>query len=198
MALMVKKHQRLSIYVLNSKKSGFTLFEVLIVIAIIGSLMALIPKVRQRNPRYEREQFIARLNSLCQFAWQQALITHKLHAVEFDFNKHMVSVKKDIGERDTEGNPKLELVKGHRSKFTYPAHLEVKQFIIEGSDEMKGAGSGSKTSTAFFYIIPEGLTQEVTINFIDKKDSIDGKARTVGLVLNPFTAQFKVYDKFAK
>lgn len=197
MALMVQNHQRSSIYVLNSKKSGFTLLEILIAIAIIASLMTLIPYVGKK-PRYEREEFIARLNSLCQFAWQQALITHTLHAVEFDFNKHAVSVKKDIGERDAEGNPKMKPTKGPRSKFTYPAHLEVKQFIIEGSDEMKSAGSGSKTSSAFFYIIPEGLAQEVTINFIDKKDSIDGKARTVGLVLNPFTAQFKVYDKFAK
>lgn len=197
MALMVQNHQRSSIYVLNSKKSGFTLLEILIAIAIIASLMTLIPYVGKK-PRYEREEFIARLNSLCQFAWQQALITRKLHSVKFDFNKHVVTVQRDTGERDADGLPKTEPTKGPRSKFTYPAHLEIKQFFIEDSDEMKGAGSGSKTSTAFFYIIPEGLTQEVTINFIDKKDSIDGKARTVGLVLNPFTAQFKVYDKFAK
>lgn len=198
MAQMVQEHQSLSMCVLNSKKAGFTLFEILIVMAIIGLLMTLIPNLGQRKPRYEREQFIARLNSLCQFAWQQALTTHTLHAVEFDLTKHSVSVQRDTGERDADGTPKREPTKGPRSKFTYPAHLEIKQFIIEKFDEIRSAGSGSKTNTVFFYIIPEGLTQEVTINFIDKKDSIDGKARTVGLVLNPFTAQFKVYDKFAK
>lgn len=179
-----------------SKKPDFTLLEILIVVAIMGSLAILIPNLGQRKPRYEREQFIARLNSLCQFAWQQALITHKLHAIEFDLTKHSVSVQRDIGTRDEDGHPKTELTKGPRSKFTYPAHLEIKQFIIEQVDEIKRAGSGSKISTVFFYIIPEGLAQEVTINFIDKKDSIDNKARTVGLMLNPFTAQFKVYDTF--
>jgi hypothetical protein len=63
---------------------------------------------------------------------------------------------------------------------------------------MRNAGSGGKTTRIFFYVIPEGLSQEVTINFIDKKDSIDGRARMIGLVLNPFTVQFKVYDRFAK
>lgn len=164
--------------------------------AIIGSLAMLIPNLGQRKPRYEREQFIARLNSLCQFAWQQALITHKLHAVEFDLKNHAVSVQRDTGTRDEQGLPKTEPARGPRSKFDYPAHLEVKQFVIEQFDEIKGAGGGSKTTKVFFYIMPEGLAQEVTINFIDKKDSIAGKARTVGLVLNPFTVQFKVYDTF--
>jgi prepilin-type N-terminal cleavage/methylation domain-containing protein len=182
--------------VLNSKKSGFTLLEILIVIAIIASLMTLVPNLGQRKPRYEREQFIARLNALTQFAWQQALITHKLHTVEFDFTKHQVSVQRDVGERDEEGFAKTERVRGPRSAFNYPTHLEIKQFIIEGYDEMRG--TGPKKTQAFFYIIPEGLTQEVTINFIDKKDTIDGKARMVGLVLNPFTAQFKAYDTFQK
>lgn len=177
-----------------SKTTGFTLLEILIVIAIIGSMSVLIPNLGQRKPRYAREQFIARLNSLCQFAWQQALSTHKLHAVEFDLNKHHVSVQRDTGTRDEKGFPKTEQVKGPRSKFDYPANLEIKQFIIEHHDEIKRAESGSKTSQVFFYIIPEGLAQEVTINFVDKKD----KARTVGLVLNPFTAQFKKYDTFQK
>jgi hypothetical protein len=38
----------------------------------------------------------------------------------------------------------------------------------------------------------------VIINFLDTKDTKDDAPRRVGLVLNPFTAQFKIYDAFQK
>ena len=85
-------------------------------------------------------------------------------------------MQRDTGTRDEEnGFPKTEIAKGPRSKFDYPANLEIKQFILEKHDEIKGAGSEGKTNRVFFYIIPEGLAQQVTINFIDKKDTIDVK-----------------------
>jgi hypothetical protein len=42
------------------------------------------------------------------------------------------------------------------------------------------------------------MAQDVVMNFIDTKDTQDGKPLQVGLVLNPFTAQFKTYDTFQK
>ena len=53
------------------------------------------------------------------------------------------------------------------------------------------------TDNVWFFIIPDGLTQEVTINFVDYDDMLpNGDARQFGLVLNPFSAQFKLYDTF--
>jgi len=47
--------------------------------------------------------------------------------------------------------------------------------------------------------MPDGLSQDVIINFIDSQDPLpDGKMRQIGLVLNPFTVQFKEYDSFQK
>jgi hypothetical protein len=50
----------------------------------------------------------------------------------------------------------------------------------------------------WFFLVPEGLAQQVTINMIDTVDTFDDKPRHIGLVLNPFLMQFKVYDAFAK
>jgi hypothetical protein len=41
------------------------------------------------------------------------------------------------------------------------------------------------------------MVQAVTINFVDKEQIVDNKPKPVGLLLNPFTAQFKVYNAFA-
>ena len=181
-----------------AKKNGFTLIEVLLVIGLIAVLMTLIPNLTQRTPRYQREQFVTRLNALTKTAALHALATHKVCEVEFDFAKRTVQIRRDTGKLDDKGllvtapiRPALV-----NSFFSWPAQIEIKQFIVEGFDEMSRYAKG--TGAAFFYLMPEGLAQQMTINFIDKKDTIDGKVRRVGLVLNPFTMQFSEYEEFQK
>ena len=60
------------------------------------------------------------------------------------------------------------------------------------------AREGRQTTELWFFIVPEGLAQDVVINLLDMRDKDRGKAKQVGLVLNPFAAQFKSYDSFQK
>lgn len=181
-------------------RTGFTLLEILIVLALIGLLGAVIvPNLRRVTPRYERDQFIARLNALVQLGWQQAVIQHTIHQVIFNIGEKRVALSQDTGKRDATGDPVFETVKGLylSTSFELPAQFNIKQFFIEGFDEMSRF-VGRKTAELWFYIVPEGMTQDVIINLVDTKDTRNGKPRPVGLVLNPFTAQFKVYDTFQK
>ena len=70
--------------------------------------------------------------------------------------------------------------------------------MTPGITDMMAKYARSKSGSVWFYIIPEGMTQDVVLNFIDTNDAYDGHPRQVGLVLNPFTAQFKEYDEFQK
>ena len=58
---------------------------------------------------------------------------------------------------------------------------------------------GRDTGETWFYVVPDGMTQRVTINMTDGND-IDsgGRPAKIGLVLNPFNAQFAAYDTFKK
>jgi hypothetical protein len=153
----------------------------------------IIPNFAGRGPRYEREQFIARLNAITQFAWQQAIAQHKLHTVEFDFEKRRVHIEVADDVQPKKGELKKKPITDRLgTSFVWPAQLEIKQFFIEHVNEM----SGRKIKSAYFVIMPQGLTQEVIINLFDIKDTIDNRPRKVGLVLNPFSAQFSVYDTF--
>ena len=184
----------------TNKSAGFGLLEILIAIAIIGMLMTFaIPNIQKLMPRYERETFIARLNALLQLGWQNAIMSHTLHRVSFHFGKKQISLEKQTDETDKDGEPKFAPLKGQyiKNSLSIPDSIEVKQFFSEGFDEM-GRIAGGKTTEAWFYIVPAGLAQEVIINFIDKKDRIAKKPRPIGLVLNPFNAQFKTYDTFQK
>ena len=183
----------------KAKRLGFTLLELLVVLLILGILgSVIVPNLTQRTPRYEREQFIAGLNALMQSGLSQTVSTHTLHQIHVDMTKREISLRKQTDEQTKGGEPVFKPISGAYARVMQeiPEQLVFKQFSIEGINEMKSGRGGTKE--LWFFLVPEGLTQHVTINMIDTEDTLDGKPRPVGLVLNPFTAQFKVYDVFQK
>jgi prepilin-type N-terminal cleavage/methylation domain-containing protein len=187
--------------VFGTYKSGFTLIELLVAIAIVTIMMSIVvPKLWQRAPEYERKQFVGQLNALARYAWQSALTTGVTHQLLFNFEQKTIMLKKQTDTQDAAGKPVFLPVKNGAFKrtITIPSHIQVKQFLIEGSDAMK-AFVGRPTQEVWFFIIANGLSQEVTMNMVDTKDRTATKTpRSFGLVLNPFTVQFKVYDEFKK
>jgi len=181
-------------------RRGFSLLELLVVIAIIGILSAVImPNIQRSTPRYEREEFIARFNTLVQYGWQQSLITHMVHRVHVDVAKKMITLTIATDEKDKSGEPVFKPIPdaAYDTECVIPEQILIKQFFIEGFDMMTKFGR-SKSASVWFYIVPEGMVQNVVINFMDTKDVRDDQPLSVGLVINPFTAQFKTYDTFQK
>jgi len=182
------------------RNQGFTLIELMITLLIVGMLGALIvPNFRTKTPRYEREQFVARLGAQVQAAWQHALITRTVHRVVFDIKNRRVSVEYACKVRGEKEKLEFQELKNWHgvTPIQWGAQFKIKQFIIEGFDEMSRS-TDRATFEVFFYVVPDGLTQAVTINLLDTKEMSNRKPRQFGLVLNPFTARFEYHDAFQK
>lgn len=186
---------------MRGSNKGFTLLEILVVLAIIGVLMAVVvPNFRNLLPGRERKLFVAKLNGLTRIAWQRALVERKTQKISFDFDKRLIWLESATGAVK-DGTPEFAKAKGGYipTALKIPKVIDIKNFIIEGFDEIGRYGAGRKTTESWFYIIPDGMAQSVTINFLDTGNlNAAGKPRQFGLVLNPFNAQFRGYNAFQK
>ena len=185
----------------GNSKHGFTLIELMITIAVIAVLAAVvIPNLLRSQPGYERKVFIAELNGLLKYAQGNAIITYTNQQIVLDLENRKMELRAQTDKTDLKGEIIYKKVQGPYINTTVkiPENIDVKNFIIEGFDEM-GRSTTKKAGEVWFFIVPEGMAQEVTMNFVDRKDRLyNDKPRPIGLVLNPFTAQFKEYDSFQK
>lgn len=152
-------------------KSGFSLIELVLVIALIAVITGLmLPRLRKRETSLGQD-FIVRLNAFVQEGAQAALQTGRSQTITFNFASNTV-------ERSPE-----------QGRMQIPAELEFLEIIINGESQL---ATGKVTKT-FFYILPDGTAQEVRIVFIDhEQDKLLPGSGTYELVLNPFTVQFKL------
>lgn len=175
-------------------KKGIMLLEVIIAISLMALLAAVaVPNIRARFPAQITNKFVSDVSSLTSVAWQSSITTGALHRVIFDFKSRKIFIEKEKKEAVGKGLSEEEAFEpvssGYLSNIYYPKHLEVKNFYVAGKDELEG-----NVEQSWFFITPIGITQEVVINFEDSSRPGLDDPDIFGLVLNPFSAQFKKHE----
>lgn len=181
-------------------KKGFTFIEVMIVITIMAVLATVIvPNLGTKKPDREREEYASRLNGFVGTVWSRAVTTGLMHRIFLDMGKKAWYVEQEDKEHSTPLETKFipYVAQYGTSRMSWPPQYELKNFFIGTFDEL--AATGPRDFKVYFVIMPDGLSQEVTINLVDKADKSRGnRAREVSLVLNPFTAQFGLNNAFVQ
>ena len=172
----------------------------MLVIIVIGIVAGIgIPTLQQLMPGAGRREFASRFNQLVSVAWQNALQKNKVHRIWVDIEKRMMRVEVETDEITATGEPKFVPLEGVYVETTYkiPENITLKQFYVEGEEKIQQRGV--KVEAVWFYIVPDGLSQDVIINFFDtrEKDN-EGNPAKGSLVVNPFTSQTRVYGTYQK
>lgn len=181
----------------GNKQHGFSLIEIIIAIAIVGVMaMIVVPRLRFRGGN-ELDKLTDQIAALTTLGYERAVMTGKVHRVFFAFKEHpyvelqVAVAAKTLPDKAPDTELKFEKAAADYNKvsFAWDERFVVKNFYIKGFDE---AARGNLT-TAFFYIMPDGVSQEIVINILDTATQDEA-----GLVLNPFHVKFTVYDTFQK
>lgn len=172
------------------KNKAFSILELIFVVAIMGLMATIfIPNLAWYKKKELDKQFISGINYLTQLGWDRATLTNTNHRILFDFNNQTISLEKQNGENyqkldDTYFDTEVEF-----------NGIDVKNFFINGIDEMVLKGDEIKKDTIWFYIVPNGITQNVTINY---DFDFDQRTTENSLVINPFLAKFSWMPEYAK
>ncbi|OGB84073.1 hypothetical protein A3F66_06150 [candidate division TM6 bacterium RIFCSPHIGHO2_12_FULL_32_22] len=184
----------------GSHKQAFTFLEIMIGLVIIGLLASItIPNLRSLMKKDEHQIFVSNLNSLLSAALDNAVYSEKINRVIFDFINKKVSIEQQTEKKLPSGQMQFEDIDSQytQSSFDFAkADLEFINFFIDTKDEMNLSVGQAKKEKVWFYILPDGTAQPVILNIIDMSEQLSEEERKFSLVLNPFTIQFKEYEKF--
>lgn len=146
------------------KKTGFTLIELMIVLAILGLVSALVlPNFLKKSASKQRKTCIEQLNGLLHVAWQQSVTQARPYKIVFDFEKKMVTLSQGIfsdTKKEYEYKPfnMTHLI----TSIRLPDEIRIKRFIVDGFDEMSRFMGGA-TTESWFFINNRGIAQQATI-----------------------------------
>ena len=152
-----------------------------------------IPNLKPRQPSIDK--FLSDLNAFSQIAWQDTIVTGALHRVVFNFSTKRISLEKEkafaTGKQLDESQAFEPVVSAYLSNtISYSDSLAIRSFFVAGKNEMEGS------EQAWYFIGQNGISQEVMINIEDQSSANREEPDVYGLVLNPFSAQFKKYETY--
>jgi len=180
------QHHKVNGLMFGTSRSGFSFIEIIIVLLIIGILIqGGVPRFMTKSAA-PIDDVVENINKMTRLAYIRAILSGKVYRIAFRF-AGQGEVQLEVGEDTPTGEPEFKRAKDMviKSSFPWDERFEVVHFFIKGVDEARGGF----LKDAWFYILPEGVTQDV---IIDIRDRQTGEVR--GLVLNPFSVKFTLYD----
>ena len=183
-------------------KPGFSLIETVITIAIVVVLLGIaIPNMLGRRATQERKTFVSQWNSIMNEVWLRALEKGTVHKINLDLEHRTMTVSEKTEKLGPDKKIIFDPVQLFfvDNSFVWPETFDIQQLYIEKVDRIGEGGMSRKTENIWFFVMPDGTTQEVIMNILDSpEDQPEKDAKQFSVVINPFTCQCVMYDTFQK
>ncbi len=178
------------------KQAGISFIEILVVLMLMSlALSFTIPRFVNSQKNSTKKHFYQNFSQLISETMHQAILTNKIHQVFFDNNHHKIMIKIfDEKSENQNKHQRFKLIEKDlfKSIIDIPENFIIQNFFINGDDEVK---SGAALNEAWFYIMPDGTSQNILINIINQDDPHDNK---FSITINPFYSQVSIHDTFQK
>lgn len=165
------------------------------IIALLATIAT--PSIKSFIPKDERKILLENLNSITATGLSNAILTGKINRVVFDLKNNKIYIQEQTGNKLATGALEYADIssKYASSEISLDTTLfDLKNFYIDSKDEMGTPSDEGVKERLWFYILPEGTCQVVILNFID--NTVTGEEDQFSFLVNPFTCQFKYYEKF--
>lgn len=181
---------------MQNNQPGISFIEILVILLLIAiSMSFVIPRFITNRPGIQQKKFFADFASMVSDTMYQAITSKTTHQIFFDFDHHIIIVKKHqpIPDESNQHKHFIPLAQSvFHSRLTIPDFFTIRNFIVQAEEQMK---SGMTMHDAWFYIMPDGTSQATILNIED--DSQDTPAR-FSITINPFYSQATLHDTFQK
>ncbi len=156
------------------RQAAFTLFEMMVVIALIGVIAAiLIPRITNRKPNTEWLSVTREINNLLFFARQEAIAQHQIQRLVFNGKQtpHVIFIEHEaVDSKNPEHKHFKPLVSTYaKTRYELPDSITISG-VLQGKRDL----FAENNSQGYCYIVPDGLVQESWIRltrFLDEKKS---------------------------
>jgi prepilin-type N-terminal cleavage/methylation domain-containing protein len=156
------------------EKKGLSLIEVLLVIALIGLIMTAAVPNMNKIFRASVQASVRRFSSLVRFAYDQSILTGRIHRIILDFNKQEWLIE----SADPLSLPVDELKSQYKREYAYkPAEGQFESLknqdtqklprgvrLVEGTSwRLGGADKPIKKGVMSIYAFPNGYIDEASV-----------------------------------
>lgn len=181
--------------VCTPSRKGFTLIELMVVLALIGLLISMVaPRFTRRSPSSDWKVIVDELNNLAQFARQESIAEQVPFRLNFSKGKNHapdVVVVEHMTTTDEGGKREFSLVTSPymKTRYEFAENVRLKAIYL-GKQELL-----QETGQAGCYLVPEGLIQDVFIQLVRQED---GKEEAVTLKMLSFDGRFELIEKLVR
>ena len=192
-------------FILNQK--GLSLIEIMIVLVIIGSIMALGVVYLLPSETQELQERAVRISGTVKYLFDEAIVKKKYYRIAFDLDNSSYRVESSVqpfllelseNEEDakskaaaTESAPETQPDFATEAEdmladaVVFPKDIKIKDIYVS---HLKGAQT---SGIVYVYIFPNGWVEPTVINLSDKKEEF-----FFSLEINPITGKVKIRNEY--